>query len=542
MRVNGIPVYVVGLNTNPAFFPALNCIADRKRRPALRRRRRGRSSERPFESLLDFKRSANFFASPSLPAFAGGFGDTAQIGAVVPSHLNENGDLSSWSIWSGTVKSYQLDSNGLFPVVTAPPTTPTPTATSAGPTATPVPGTPTPTPAPSATLFADETRPEQREPGRAQAGLERGPRPRLHESGARPRAQRRACGRFAVRPRAGDLRLAGPQDALLPSELGCAPAPRELPARHRHLWRRHERLLRGPHDRHGIWIRPRPPIRTSPCSTVQFLRGGKTNFGRRDEILNDPSIRPATIGTIGPATGEEQRYSYFYQDDASLPGDPPQVRTDDDGSPPAGYAHKLGDIFHSELLMLEPPRYFQYLSANVQPRTGPSTTGEPYLDFATRQAKRRKVLFVGANDGFLHAFDGGVWDRDAANFAGTFDLGTGREIFAYSPTTLIADKFTNLLNFPPLPQYFVDGSMDERGRLHRSGIHRHARTKAERVWRTILVGGLRQGGHGYFALDVTQPDDIDTTTTSPTFGEITGNKDASPGCLDGSGPSCNAGA
>ncbi len=275
--------------------------------------------------------------------------------------------------------------------------------------------------------------------------------------------------------------------------------------------------------------------------TVQFLRGGKTNFGSRDEILNDASIRPATIGTIGPATGEEQRYSYFYQDDAPAPGDPPQVRTDDDGSPPAGYAHKMGDIFHSELLLLEPPRYFQYLSANVQPRTSSSTTGEAYLDFANRQAKRRKVLFAGANDGFLHAFDGGVWNRDTVNFNQTFDLGTGREIFAYSPTSLLADKFTNLLNFPPLPQYFVDGSVASAD-VWVDPEFTGTPDETERAWRTVLVGGLRQGGHGYYALDVTQPDDIDTNTASATFGEMTGNKDASPGCLDGAGTSCVAGA
>ena len=274
--------------------------------------------------------------------------------------------------------------------------------------------------------------------------------------------------------------------------------------------------------------------------TVQFLRGGKTNFGSRDEILNDASIRPATIGTIGPATGEEQRYSYFYQDDAPAPGDPPQVRTDGAGGPPAGYAHKMGDIFHSELLLLEPPRYFQYLSANVQPRTSSSTTGEAYLDFANRQAKRRKVLFAGANDGFLHAFDGGVWNRDTVNFNQTFDLGTGREIFAYSPTSLLADKFTNLLNFPPLPQYFVDGSVVSAD-VWVDPEFAGTPDETERAWRTVLVGGLRQGGHGYYALDVTQPDDIDTNTASATFGEMTGNKDASPACLDGAATSCVAG-
>ena len=228
----GIPVYVVGLNTNPSFFPALNCIADESGGQLF-----AATDEADLltvlESLLDFKRSANFFASPSLPAFAGGFGDTAQIGAVVPSHLNENGDLSSWSVWSGTVKSYQLDSNGLIPVVTAPPATVTPTPTSGGPTATPAVGTPTPTPVITRGPFRGRIRPEQRQPGGPQAGLERRPRPRLHEPGSEPGGQCHTFGGLTGRPGARDLRLARTQDALLPPVLGCSGDARRLHARHR---------------------------------------------------------------------------------------------------------------------------------------------------------------------------------------------------------------------------------------------------------------------------------------------------------------------
>jgi hypothetical protein len=274
---------------------------------------------------------------------------------------------------------------------------------------------------------------------------------------------------------------------------------------------------------------------------VQFLRGGASPYGSRDEILNNSTVKPATIGNIGPGATDEQKYSYFYQDDAPQPGDPPQVRTDDDSSPPAGYAHKLGDIFHSEPFLVEPPRYFQYLSANLTPRTSSSTTGEPYLTFAQRNAKRRKVIVVGSNDGFLHAFDSGVFGRDTTNFPGNFDLGTGREIFAYAPKIVMADKFPSLLNFQPQPQYFVDGSPTSAD-VFIDPEFVATPDPTERVWRTVVVGGLRQGGTGYYALDVTQPDDIDTNTASATYGEIVGSKDASPGCLDGGAASCTAGA
>jgi hypothetical protein len=542
VRVKGIPVYVVGLNTNPAFFPALNCIATNSGGTLFAATDRT-TLQAALESILDFKRSANFFASPSLPAFAGGFGDTAQIGAVIPSHLNPNGELSSWSVWTGTVKSYQLDNNGLIPVVTGSAPTATPTETPGGPTATPVVSTPTPTPTPipGTNTYADETDPDNGNPAARKpvwsAGRVLGytdPKANLaggaNSSPATPGVKAPAIsvwpGRKMVWSQGATVPLT--RSDFMPNSGSCTG-------------------LGTPGSCFSNLMTAMGLDSTSATDqnlavlTVQFLRGGASPFGSRDEILNNASIRPATVGVIGPNVGQEQKFSYFYQDDAPNPGDPPQDRTDGGGAPPAGYAHKLGDIFHSEPIVVEPPRYFQFLSSNLSPRTSSSTFGEPYLTFAQRQAKRRKVLYVGANDGFLHAFDSGVFGRDGSNFPTTFDLGTGREIFAYAPRAVMGSKFPNLLNFPPLPQYFVDGSSASAD-VFIDPVVGGSPTASERVWRTVLVGGLRQGGNGYYALDVTQPDDIDTNTASATFGEIVGNKDASPGCLDGSGASCTAGA
>ena len=58
---------------------------------------------------------------------------------------------------------------------------------------------------------------------------------------------------------------------------------------------------------------------------------------------------------------------------------------------------------------------------------------------------------------------------------------------------------------------------------------------SDREWRTVVIGGLREGGRGYFALDVTQPDDYDNTTDLP--------KPEQSGLNNGQGyvPSCTAG-
>jgi type IV pilus assembly protein PilY1 len=248
---------------------------------------------------------------------------------------------------------------------------------------------------------------------------------------------------------------------------------------------------------------------------------------------HDPKIDPVT----------NPQFSYYYQDDIPSPGNPPQTgNPTDGGSSPPGYPHRLGDIFHSEAIVVEPPRYFQYLSGNLTP-TG-TTTPQPYLDFSARHAKRRRVIYVGSNDGFLHAFDAGVFNGDTTNLPGSFDLGSGREIFAYTPRAAFAGgKFQSLLNFSPQSQYFVDGSMAHADVFVDPEFDGASGPDPTlRVWRTVLVGGLRQGGSGYYALDVTQPDDIDENTANSTYGEMTGPKTSAPKCLDGSGSSCKAGA
>ena len=36
-------------------------------------------------------------------------------------------------------------------------------------------------------------------------------------------------------------------------------------------------------------------------------------------------------------------------------------------------------------------------------------------------------------------------------------------------------------------------------------VRRHGKTKQSSEWNTVLIGGFRKGGNGYFALDVTDP-------------------------------------
>ena len=105
--------------------------------------------------------------------------------------------------------------------------------------------------------------------------------------------------------------------------------------------------------------------------------------------------------------------------------------------------------------------------------------------------------FVGANDGFLHAFDAGVWGRDTANFPTAHrPRARAARSSRTRPRIVMSGKFPNLLSFPPLPQYFVDGSMGTADVFIDPVNDGVTPNPSDRVWRTVLVGGLRQGGAG----------------------------------------------
>jgi type IV pilus assembly protein PilY1 len=86
------------------------------------------------------------------------------------------------------------------------------------------------------------------------------------------------------------------------------------------------------------------------------------------------------------------------------------------------------------------------------------------------------TVYVGANDGMLHAFN----------------ASTGRELFAYIPN-IIDWRHLNTYSRPDyLHRYFVDGPIMVSSRQQTPG-------------KNILVGSLGRGGKGLFALDVTTP-------------------------------------
>ena len=184
----------------------------------------------------------------------------------------------------------------------------------------------------------------------------------------------------------------------------------------------------------------------------------------------------------------------------------------------------LGDIFHSDPVVVGEPANFRYFASNLN----------GYRAFFNKHRNRRKVLLVGSNDGALHAFDAGIF-RETEE---AFDPGTGRELFAFVPRPVL----------PSLHQAAEDAAVDGDGDGQPDGHGGHAykvdgtaaiadvhidptppATGAPtREWRTVAIGGLREGGRGYYALDLTQPDTMADGVPEPRSGA----SEYVPSCTD----------
>ncbi len=140
----------------------------------------------------------------------------------------------------------------------------------------------------------------------------------------------------------------------------------------------------------------------------------------------------------------------------------------------------LGDIVHGRPVYVGAPPA-GYLFDN-------------YKAFKDANLNRPARVYVGANDGMVHAFD----------------AETGAEEWAYIPSMVLA-KLSGLSS-PILPfdhQYLVDGTM--------TAGDADFGTSGSPDWRTVLVGGLGAGGKGLFALDVT---DANASTESAAKSKI----------------------
>ncbi len=128
--------------------------------------------------------------------------------------------------------------------------------------------------------------------------------------------------------------------------------------------------------------------------------------------------------------------------------------------------------------------------------------GSSYGAFLTTKAGRPATLFVGANDGMLHAF------RDTLSSPAAAE--DGREIFAYVPLAVystLKELGNKLYGTNSVPhRYFIDGMVAEHD------AYVKAPGASTPTWRNLLLGTLGAGGRAVFALDVTDTANLGANT------------------------------
>jgi outer membrane protein assembly factor BamB len=165
------------------------------------------------------------------------------------------------------------------------------------------------------------------------------------------------------------------------------------------------------------------------------------------------------------------------------------LRGDRSGEVPGGYRVReslLGSMIHANPL---------FVGAPAETHADYPLFLPDYARYSRNNAGRDGRVYIGANDGMLHAFD-------ASN---------GREVWAYVPAMIDYAKLAGLPRMPFAHACFLDGKLVA------------ADAMAGGRWRTLLSGGLGAGGKGFFILDVTSPDLEDVSTDRKILAEFDGS-------------------
>lgn len=218
-----------------------------------------------------------------------------------------------------------------------------------------------------------------------------------------------------------------------------------------------------------------------------------TALGQFDETNRATQVKEFRADQLGSTTTEQfQRLGYTVADIINLFGGsvtPNQLvdylRGDQtregetlDTAPFRRRSEILGDIINSSPVIASKRSNYGWATASGLPTTVTASYGA-YVT-AKSAAGRKEYVYVGANDGMLHAFDGT----------------TGDEVFAYVPNGVLGA--TGQLADPnygasPQKRYYVDGQ------IALSDAHDGS------DWQTVMVGAAGAGGRTVFGLRVTAP-------------------------------------
>lgn len=219
-------------------------------------------------------------------------------------------------------------------------------------------------------------------------------------------------------------------------------------------------------------------------------------FGLGDEaLLNKLGITDQEITDNFPTATGEQVVNYL-RGDSSLE----QQRS---GGIFRNRSERLGDIIGSVPEIALPTDDYGYAMWKDGSGSSEDDVASDYVDYldpddASTKANRPPMIFVGANDGWLHAFEGGT-KRTSSKHA-------GNELWRLMPNGVLSDKCESgctphtgvgRLALPAYEhRYYVDGQLAV-GDAYDKNLRGSSGS-----WRTMLVGTAGAGGQTVFGLDV----------------------------------------
>jgi type IV pilus assembly protein PilY1 len=256
---------------------------------------------------------------------------------------------------------------------------------------------------------------------------------------------------------------------------------------------------------------------TTPCTTIDFTTTNKSTlrpYLRAEDDDEAEAIIRYIRGEDNPTVGST---SYTYRPRTMTVG----VSTN---------TWKLGDVVYSTPTPVTRP------AENLHTIYGDATYGS----FRSRYLNRRHVVYTGANDGMLHAFNAGCFNETEVKFYTDVDSSgncvngshsLGEELMAFVPQSLLPHlKWLTDTSYTHV--YYVDQKpkiLDARIFTEEAVCASNGREDATCIhpygWGTVLIGGMRYGGReisykdsvfgnqaktfysAYFAIDITNPED-----------------------------------
>lgn len=211
--------------------------------------------------------------------------------------------------------------------------------------------------------------------------------------------------------------------------------------------------------------------KTPSLDKRKLYMAGTGSNGLQDFTTSNASTQLKNYLNINPEVGAidnrwEDRLNY-------LRGD--RTKEGDGANQFRKRTHLLGDFLASQPAVVKRAQYLERFSNTLEGNT-------KYTDFVEKMSSRAARIYIGGNDGMLHAFDASA------------DADGGTETFAFVPTAVFPN-LNKLTGKNYTHHYYVDGSPEV------ADVYDHDTGN----WKTILVGTLRAGGKGLFALDITTP-------------------------------------